>query len=144
MGGRGSSSGTTSRLPKLEGSEKQIKWAEEIRNEAMKEIKEYIKLFNNKDFKEVYEEWSKSENKAKQMHKEDYDKFIKKIVNQTKASVWIENKTILTQKEYVTDSITDEQIQRGKRKIKEGKKALGYGVFINRIANRYGFDYLLY
>lgn len=75
MGGRGSSSGITnkfpmSNLPKLQGSEKQIEWANRIREETLntasgnirlyeKRIKEYgngIELRTNLEaYKQVYE-----------------------------------------------------------------------------------------
>lgn len=142
MGGRGSSSGNTSRLPKLpqlEGSEKQIKWAEDIRNEAMEEMKEYLKLFNNKEFQQVYKDWSQSENELHQDNKKFYDKFMK-MVNEKRAGTWIFQSQILKSRtDFVADSIKEGEIGRGLRKIKEGKKSVGYGKIVRSIANRYHF-----
>lgn len=137
MGGRGSSSGKTSRLPKLEGSEKQVKWAEEIRNEAMKEMKKYLNLFNNKEFKQVYKDWTQSENPTHQHNKEFYDGFMK-IVNEKRASMWIFRSDFLKPRtDFVSNSIREGDIKKGLQKIKEGKKSIGYGRIIRSIANRY-------
>lgn len=83
MGGRGSSSGITSRLPKLEGSEKQVKWATDLRNNVIKIIeaerkafKQNESMFNGDLDKEYYE---------------SYKKNIKETIKVTKASAWIES-----------------------------------------------------
>ena len=48
MGGRGGSSGLSGgSLPKLEGSEKQVKWAEQIREDALGVIDRQIKWYKD-------------------------------------------------------------------------------------------------
>jgi hypothetical protein len=92
MGGRGASSSNTSKLPALEGSEKQIKWAEEIRKNALEAMQEEIKLFSTKEFKEILEKWENG-NETEKKDAEIYRKFEKKI-NSNKAEVWIDNREI--------------------------------------------------
>lgn len=71
MGGRGSSSGNTSRLPDLMGSEKQVKWANDLRNNVIKVIEEEGKAFkkykeylNGSDDNEYLEKWKKNTKEA--------------------------------------------------------------------------------
>lgn len=92
MGGRGAISSNTSKLPALEGSEKQIKWAEEIRKNALEAMQEEIKLFSTKEFKEILEKWENG-NETEKKDAEIYRKFEKKI-NSNKAEVWIDNREI--------------------------------------------------
>lgn len=82
MGGRGSSSGNTSRLPALQGSEKQVKWATDLRNNVIKVIeaerkafKEYKSYLNGIYDDEYLKSWNKNTKEAMKI---------------TKASAWID------------------------------------------------------
>lgn len=142
MGGRGSSSGNTSRLLKLEGSEKQIKWAEEIRKNAMPEIKAYLKMLNNKDFKETYQMWRESDREDYNRVADWYDRFQNKIVNETKAGNWIYNREKFKRSDdFAINDLRGGEIERAKRYIKEGKKKSGYNLIVRSIARRYSIDY---
>ena len=142
MGGRGASSGNTLRLPALQGSEKQVKWAEEIRKNAMPEIKAYLKMLNNKDFKETYQMWRESDREDYKRLADWYDRFQNKIVNETKAGKWIKNKeTFKRIDDYAINDLRSSEIERAKIKIKEGKKKSGYNLIVRSIARRYRIDY---
>ena len=111
MGGRGSNSGTTSRLPKLEGSEKQVKWANDLRNNVIKIIeaekktfKQNENMFNGDLDKEYYE---------------SYKKNIKETIKITKASAWIES--FKNFNEYNTKSAIDSLKMEKVSKDKEDK-----------------------
>lgn len=71
MGGRGSSSGNTSRLPALQGSEKQVKWATDLRNNVIKVIeaerkafKEYRSYLDGSGDDEYLKSWEKNTKEA--------------------------------------------------------------------------------
>lgn len=82
MGGRGSSSGNTSRLPTLQGSEKQVKWATDLRNNVMKVIEEEGKAF--KKYKSYLDGSFDNE------YLESWNKNTKEAMKITKASAWID------------------------------------------------------
>lgn len=85
MGGRGSSSGSTSKLPKLEGTEKQIKWAEEIRRNTLKMTKE---IENNIKKDKEFQQSLKKKGETYKIYNE-FQNAIKNWKNEKKASKWI-------------------------------------------------------
>ena len=85
MGGRGSSSGNISKLPKLEGSEKQVKWATDIRKNTLDRIKEINKML--KEDKGVQESLKKHGN-TYQVYSE-FKKDMDKLSKVTSAKTWI-------------------------------------------------------
>lgn len=88
MGGRGSSSGNVSKLPELKGSEKQIKWAEDLRKNVIKVINEESKIFaKNKNLLLDKSSYSFELNKE---YYESYKKNIKEALKVNKSSAWIE------------------------------------------------------
>lgn len=100
MGGRGTSSGNTSRLsklPQLEGSEKQVKWATDLRNNIIKVIEAEKKAFKqNRDMFDT------------DLDKEYYDSYKKNImeaIKVTKAGAWIDG--FKNFNEYHTKSVID-------------------------------------
>ena len=97
MGGRGSSSGTVSRLPKLEGSEKQIKWATDLRNNIIKVIEAERKIFKQNE--------SMFDDDLDKEYYESYKKNIKETIKVTKASAWIDG--FKNFNEYHTESVID-------------------------------------
>lgn len=136
MGGRGARGGTggnkiKSKLPNLEGSEKQISWANEIRNNVIEIIEAESKVFEkNKSFfkndyfgdKEAYE---------------DYKKYSKEAINETKASKWISSfKNVQYDKDYYIKSLkknedtTDLDYRNSIRK-KMNTASYAYKKFVN-------------
>lgn len=97
MGGRGSSSGTVTRLPKLEGSEKQIKWATDLRNNIIKVIEAERKAFKQNE--------SMFDDDLDKEYYESYKKNIKETIKVTKASAWIDG--FKNFNEYHTKSVID-------------------------------------
>lgn len=125
MGGRGAKAGNTTKLKslKLEGTEKQIKWAEDIRKEALNVYKIEAEVFKTKQFKEDYLRWKKE-------GREDlysiYDKYQSEIVNQTSASTYILRRDWIGKiSEYEKDRL---------KKIKNQRSILA----ISYLKNRYG------
>ena len=102
MNGCGTSNKLTLKLQKLEGSEKQIKWAEEIRQNALEAMKEEIELFSTKDFKEILEKWENG-NETERKDAEIFRKFEKKI-NSNKAEDWIDNRHIYKNRQEANQS----------------------------------------
>lgn len=95
MGGRGSSSGNTSRLPALQGSEKQVKWATDLRDNVVKIIKEESRVFEkNKSYfdNDVF---------GDQEAYKDYKKYSREALKVTNASKWINS---FKNMQYKTDS----------------------------------------
>lgn len=84
MGGRGSSAFSISRLPKLIGSEKQIKWAEDIRNEVVDIIRVETKAFLSNKKGILRSQYDKE-------RYEEYMKYSKEALKVNKASKWIES-----------------------------------------------------
>lgn len=85
MGGRGASSANTTKLPQLIGTEKQIKWANELRKTVVEIIKKETDVFNkNKSFFEGYYSNELEEYK-------DFKKYSKEVLKEKKANKWIES-----------------------------------------------------
>lgn len=90
MGGRGASSSENgNKLPKLEGSEKQIKWANDIRNTMMQ-----IRQVEEKAFLKHKDIFTNETNNAgfnyEQAYK-DYKKYSKEVFKEKSAKKWIDN-----------------------------------------------------
>lgn len=122
MGGRGSSSSNSSMLvrfaSKLEGSEKQIKWAEDIRKGAMREIEEELKVFNSKQFITAYKGYKERNGEESLRCFEAY----RKILESNKASDWISNRHRFEQTDdIITNDIKNRSFNKVKEKLKEGK-----------------------
>lgn len=99
-------------LPALTGTEKQIKWAEDIRKQALKIFEQEAVLFNNQEFKEKYENWKmKNDVDAYSM----YDNY-QRIQNETKASEWINMRSIFEE----LDDIQLGKIETARNKQKKG------------------------
>lgn len=136
MGGRGTIGGKggnkiKSKLPNLVGSEKQIKWANEIRNNVIEIINAESKVFEkNKSFfkddyfgdKEAYE---------------DYKKYSKEAINETKASKWISSfKNVQDNKDYYIKSLkksegTTDLDYRNSIRDKMNTASYAYKKFVN-------------
>lgn len=97
MGGRGSSSGNTLRLPVLQGSEKQVKWANDLRNNVIKVIEAERKAF--KEYKSYLDGSSDDE------YLKSWNKNTKEAMKITKASAWISS--FKNFNEYATKSAID-------------------------------------
>lgn len=129
MGGRGAIGNRTGfmKLPALTGTEKQIKWAEEIRKEAIKIFKQEAVLFDNQGFKEKYKSWKEKENKEAYSLYDNYQK----MINESSASKWIDRRKISSS----LDIVEKNKLDKAKDSQKKGK----YVATINYIQDRYGF-----
>ena len=78
--------------PELKGTEKQIKWAEDIRKEKVITL-----LEKYRDFKAIvkrYYSLNEDDEKIKQMNKE-FEEYGYKLLSETKASKWIEDRSFV-------------------------------------------------
>ena len=117
-------------MAKLEGSEKQIKWAEDLRKEFVTKIEEYKKFLNSeeeevilrharyfsmsitRDFKEFLLNLNIDEEKLKKFQKKDslyimnnIDDFIKKVLlNEKNSKFWINSRCFSSKKEDKEDN----------------------------------------
>ena len=117
-------------MAKLEGSEKQIKWAEDLRKEFVTKIEEYKKFLNseeedailqharyfsmtvNKEFKEFLLNLNIDEEKLLNFKKKDslyimnnIDDFIKKVLlNEKNSKFWINSRCFSSKKEDKEDN----------------------------------------
>ena len=117
-------------MAKLEGSEKQIKWAEDLRKEFVTKIEEYKKFLNSeeeevilrharyfsmsitREFKEFLLNLNIDEEKLKKFKKKDslyimnnIDGFIKKVLlNEKNSKFWINSRCFSSKKEDKEDN----------------------------------------
>ena len=117
-------------MVKLEGSEKQVKWAESLREEFVTKIKEYKEFLNNeeeevilrharyfsmnitREFKEFLLNLNIDEEKLKKFKKKDslyimnnIDDFIKKVLlNEKNSKFWINSRCFSSKKEDKEDN----------------------------------------
>ena len=117
-------------MAKLEGSEKQIKWAEDLRKEFVTKIEEYKKFLNSeeeevilrharyfsmkitREFKEFLLNLNIDEEKLKKFKKKDslyimnnIDDFIKKVLlNEKDSKFWINSRCFSSKKEDKEDN----------------------------------------
>ena len=117
-------------MAKLEGSEKQIKWAEDLRKEFVTKIEEYKEFLNNeeeevilrharyfsmnitREFKEFLLNLNIDEEKLKKFKKKDslyimnnIDDFIKKVLlNEKNSKFWINSRCFSSKKEDKEDN----------------------------------------
>ena len=117
-------------MAKLEGSEKQIKWAEDLRKEFVTKIEEYKEFLNNeeeevilrharyfsmsitREFKEFLLNLNIDEEKLKKFKKKDslyimnnIDEFIKKVLlNEKNSKFWINSRCFSSKKEDKEDN----------------------------------------
>lgn len=96
MGGRGAAGGASgnsnkNRLPQLAGSEKQIKWASDIRNNFAEIQKMENKIIRQKEFQDLLKHEKDKNSTLYKMYK-NYEDYINKTKNRTKASQWIDDR----------------------------------------------------
>lgn len=89
-------------LPKLQGTEKQVKWAEDIRKKAIETFKKEAEIFDTKEFEQKYEEWKE---KGKEHLYKTYDNYINEIINQESAAKWIDNRFMFEDLDVLDESI---------------------------------------
>lgn len=66
-------------LPKLEGTEKQVKWATDIREKAIEIFKKESEIFDTEEFEQKYAEWIE---KGKEHLFKAYDIYVNDVINQ--------------------------------------------------------------
>lgn len=81
----------------MKGTEKQIKWAEDIKKDMSESVKEYIKQM---------------EEKGKQQKVERYKRFLAKLDEVDEAKFFIDNRMILFKYEYATVALTRFDVRR--------------------------------
>lgn len=121
--------GKVMEMAKLEGSEKQIKWAEDLRKEFIANIEGYKDFLNNeeedvilrharyfsmsitREFKEFLLNLNIDEEKLKKFKKKDslyimnnIDEFINKVLNEKDSKFWIKSRCFSSKKEDKEDN----------------------------------------
>lgn len=136
MGGRGAigrvgRNKQGSRLPELTGSEKQIKWATDIRNnyvELQKAEKTMLKHLKNNDEVSIFGYYI-SQDQAREAKKE-YSENVKKVLNESNSNKWIQglrgtNETnVKYTKNKINNWIKDKNIKEMNKYIVETNEAL--------------------
>lgn len=122
MGGRGGSSGlrggssgliNVSSMPKLSGSEKQVKWAEQIRNNAINSVNSNIKLANERYEKYKTDSYLDTANAYKQIA----NQLDSTLNNITSASILIDKRNTFSPNRIdKLASDIEEEIRRKRRK----------------------------
>lgn len=98
-------------LPKLEGTEKQVKWATDIREKAIEIFKKESEIFDTEEFEQKYAEWIE---KGKEHLFKAYDIYVNDVINQKSATEWIDNKYTFEELDTVTESI----LKQAKEEVK--------------------------
>lgn len=100
-------------LPKLEGTEKQIKWATDIRERAIAVFKKESEIFDTEEFEQKYAEWIE---KGKEHLFKAYDIYVNDVINQKSATEWIDNRYTFEELDTVTESILREAKEEAKNR----------------------------
>ena len=125
MGGRGSSSGNTSRLPALQGSEKQVKWATDLRNNVIKVIEAERKAF--KEYRSYLDGSGDDE------YLKSWEKNTKEAMKIASGGAWISG--FKNFNEYATKSAIDRLKNVKKLKNSDGYRHFNVGIFFRRFRN---------
>lgn len=113
-------------LPELEGTEKQIKWATDIRAKAIEVFKKEAEIFDTEEFEQKYAEWIE---KGKEYLFKAYDIYVNDVINQKSAAEWIDNRYVFGELDVVTESIL--------RDAKEEAKNCRFLRIMSYIRNKY-------
>lgn len=100
-------------LPKLEGTEKQVKWATDIREKAIEIFKKESEIFDTEEFEQKYAEWIE---KGKEHLFKAYDIYVNDVINQKSATEWIDNRYTFEELDTVTESILREAKEEAKNR----------------------------
>lgn len=98
-------------LPELEGTEKQIKWATDIREKAIEIFKKEAEIFDTEEFEQKYVEWIE---KGKEHLYKAYDNYINEFINQKSAAKWIDNRHLFEELDIVEENI----LKQAKEEVK--------------------------